>query len=231
MNPAPPNIVASIFSRGLLPAVGVHARHLAIEIARALLAAGLDVMEITFRHPGAAACVSAVRRQVPEMLVGAGTLLSEAQLDAALANGAQFGVTPGFNPQMVQAAAARKFLLIPGVATQGELEQALALGCRTVKIFPAETLGGAAFIKALSGPYLRTGVKVIPMGGLHCRQFSAGLSGAADGRRRRRFLDGARTFRCGKKMGGHHRGHPQCFANHRQISSLINRAFTNITNP
>ncbi len=160
------DVLARIFVQRLLPAVGVYAPGDAVEVARAMLAGGLNVLEITFRHPNAPESVAAIRKHVPEMFVGAGTLLNEAQLDVAMKMGAQFGVTPGFNPDVVRAANSRKLPFIPGVATPGELEQALALGCRAVKIFPAEDLGGPAYIKALSGPYAQTGMKVIPMGGV-----------------------------------------------------------------
>lgn len=124
-------------------------------------------MEITFRNPAAPACVAAVRQEVPEMTVGAGTLLNPAQVELALKHGAQFGVTPGFNPEVIRAATAAGLPLIPGVATAGELERALALCCAVVKLFPAEQLGGLAMVKALAGPYAQTGLKVIPMGGVN----------------------------------------------------------------
>ncbi len=164
--PIVPFAVARVLEARLMPAVGVSSPEDAVTVARAFLAGGLAVMEITFRSEGAPQCVAAVRAQVPEMTVGAGTLLNPAQVALAIQSGAQFGVTPGFNPEVVRAANAAGFPLIPGIATAGELEQALALGCCAVKAFPAEQLGGIAFLKALSGPYLQTGIKIIPMGGV-----------------------------------------------------------------
>jgi 2-dehydro-3-deoxyphosphogluconate aldolase/(4S)-4-hydroxy-2-oxoglutarate aldolase len=131
-----------------------------------MLAGGLDVMEITFRQEGAHESIAAVRAAVPEMLVGAGTLLSAGQVGLAIESGAQFGVTPGYNPAVVLAAVDRGLPFFPGVATAGELEQALAVGLRAVKVFPIEQLGGVGFLRALTGPYLHTGMKIIPMGGV-----------------------------------------------------------------
>lgn len=155
-----------ILRRRLLPPVVISSPGDAVRLANAFLGGGLDVMEITFRDPKAPECVTAIRNVVPEMMIGAGTLLSEESLVRAIEAGAQFGVTPGFNPSIIRAAKERNFFLIPGVATPGELEQAVELGAPLVKVFPIEPLGGIAYLKAISGPYLQTGVKLIPMGGI-----------------------------------------------------------------
>lgn len=147
----------------------------AVPLARALLAGGLDVMEVTFRNPHAAECVRRIRAEVPTMQVGAGTLLSPAQVDAAAAAGAQFGVTPGFNPRVVAHACASGFALAPGVLTPGEIEQSIALGCPTVKLFPAVAAGGADFIRAIAAPYAHTPLRLIPLGGIHAANFPAFL--------------------------------------------------------
>ncbi len=178
-------VLARICAVGLMPAVGVYTPDAAVEVARAMLAGGLDVMEVTFRKPGAEQSIAAIRAAVPEMLVGAGTLLSVAQLELAIKSGAQFGVTPGFNPAVVRGAVASGLPFFPGVASPGELEQALALGLRAVKVFPAEQLGGPAYLKALSGPYRHTGMKLIPMGGVNVdtlpSYLAAPMVGAAGG--------------------------------------------------
>ncbi len=162
----PNQVLRRICAKRLLPAVGVYQPQAAVNVARALLAGGLDVMEITFRKPGAAECITAIRSAEPAMLVGAGTLLTPTQLESAVRAGAQFGVTPGFNPNIVTAARECGLPLFPGIATPGELEQALALGIAAAKVFPAEQLGGAAYLQALNGPYVHTGIKLIPMGGV-----------------------------------------------------------------
>jgi 2-dehydro-3-deoxyphosphogluconate aldolase/(4S)-4-hydroxy-2-oxoglutarate aldolase len=138
----------------------------AVPLARALLAGGLGVMEVTFRNAHATECIRRIRAEVPGMLVGAGTLLTPAQVDQARAAGAAFGVTPGFNPTVVRHAVATGFTLAPGVLTPGEMEQALELGCPTVKFFPAAAAGGPDFIKAVSAPYAHTDLRLVPLGGI-----------------------------------------------------------------
>jgi 2-dehydro-3-deoxyphosphogluconate aldolase / (4S)-4-hydroxy-2-oxoglutarate aldolase len=155
-----------IFERGILPAAVVPSAAEAVPLARALLAGGLDVMEVTFRNADAPRCVELIRKEVPEMQIGAGTLLTAAQIQQAIDAGAQFGVTPGFNPTVIEAARARNFPLIPGVMTPGEMERALEMGCPTVKFFPAEAAGGVNYLKAVAAPYAHTALRVIPLGGI-----------------------------------------------------------------
>lgn len=138
----------------------------AVPLATALLAGGLDVMEVTFRNTHAAECIRRIRADVPGMWVGAGTILSTAQLDEAMEAGACFGVSPGFNPNVAREAVARNFNFIPGVVTPGEMEQAMELGCPWVKFFPAAAAGGVDFLKSISAPYLHTDLRIIPLGGI-----------------------------------------------------------------
>ncbi|MEI8037784.1 MAG: bifunctional 4-hydroxy-2-oxoglutarate aldolase/2-dehydro-3-deoxy-phosphogluconate aldolase [Verrucomicrobiota bacterium] len=138
----------------------------AVPLARALLAGGLGIMEVTFRNAHAAECILRIRSEVPEMIVGAGTLLTPAQIDEALAAGAGFGVSPGFNPTVVRHAVAADFPFAPGVLTPGEMEQSLELGCPAVKFFPAAAAGGPDFIKAIAAPYAHTALRMIPLGGI-----------------------------------------------------------------
>lgn len=155
-----------IAARKLLSAAIIDSADHAVPLAQALLAGGLDVMEVTFRNAQAAECVRRIREQVPGMCVGAGTLLTEAQLDEARAAGATFGVSPGFNPRVAKAAVERGFPFVPGVITPGEMEQALELGCPWVKFFPAAAAGGTEFLKAVAAPYAHTPLRVIPLGGV-----------------------------------------------------------------
>lgn len=160
------NLPTLVASRGILAAVVVDSPDHAAPLARALLAGGLDVMEVTFRNPHAAACVRRIRAEVPGMTIGAGTLLSCDQVEAARAAGAQFGVSPGFNPTTVRHAVATGFPFVPGVLTPGEMEQSLELGCPLVKFFPAAAGGGPDFIKAVAAPYAHTPLRLIPLGGV-----------------------------------------------------------------
>ncbi len=138
----------------------------AVPLARALLAGGLGVMEVTFRNTHASECIRRIRAEVPSMIVGAGTLLAPAQVDEARGAGAAFGVTPGFNPTIVRHAVATGFTLAPGVLTPGEMEQSLELGCPVVKFFPAAAAGGPDFIKAVAAPYAHTALRLVPLGGV-----------------------------------------------------------------
>ena len=139
----------------------------AANIARALLDGGLDVMEVTFRNPHAAESIRRIRAEVPDMWVGAGTLLTPAQINEAMDAGALFGVSPGFNPTVIRAAGDRGFPFIPGVFTPGEMEQSLELGCPWVKFFPAGIPGAIDYLKTLSAPYAHTPLRIVPLGGVN----------------------------------------------------------------
>ncbi|MFO1067627.1 MAG: bifunctional 4-hydroxy-2-oxoglutarate aldolase/2-dehydro-3-deoxy-phosphogluconate aldolase [Geminicoccaceae bacterium] len=148
----------------LLPVVVVDDAAQAVPLARALLAGGLPVAEVTFRTDAAAEAIRRIADAVPEVLLGAGTVLSPAQVRAARAAGAMFLVTPGFNPAVVQAAADEGLPIVPGINNPSGVEQAMAAGLSTVKFFPAEPSGGVAFLKALTGPY--AGMRFVPTGGI-----------------------------------------------------------------
>ncbi|MEI7911825.1 MAG: bifunctional 4-hydroxy-2-oxoglutarate aldolase/2-dehydro-3-deoxy-phosphogluconate aldolase [Verrucomicrobiota bacterium] len=155
-----------IVRKRIVPVVVVDDAESAAPLAEALLAGGLDVMEITFRTPAAAAAISRIAAGYPEILLGAGTLLDPAQVQRASDAGAVFGLAPGLNPRVVGAAAACGMHFAPGVMTPSEVEQALDLGCKLLKFFPAGVAGGVAMLKALAGPYAHTGVRFIPTGGV-----------------------------------------------------------------
>ena len=139
----------------------------AVPLARALLAGGLNVMEITFRTTAAAESIRRVRKEVPQMAIGAGTLLTVEQVQQAVAAGAQFGVSPGLNEAVLTAAHKNEMPFFPGVMTPTEVDRALNLGCKYLKFFPAEPAGGAAMLKALVAPFAHTGVKFLPTGGIN----------------------------------------------------------------
>ena len=138
----------------------------AVPLARALLAGGLNVMEITFRTAAAAESIRRVRQEVSQMGIGAGTLLTAEQVHQASAAGAQFGVSPGLNETVLTAAGKVQMPFFPGVMTPTEVDHALSLGCKYLKFFPAEPAGGAAMLKALAAPFAHTGVKFLPTGGI-----------------------------------------------------------------
>ena len=138
----------------------------AVPLARALLAGGLNVMEITFRTAAAAESIRRIRQDVPQMAIGAGTLLTAENVKAAVDAGAQFGVSPGLNEAVLATAGKAQMPFFPGVMTPTEVDRALNLSCKYLKFFPAEPAGGAKMLKALAAPFAHTGVKFLPTGGI-----------------------------------------------------------------
>ncbi len=138
----------------------------AVPLARALVDGGIDAMELTLRTPVALDALAAIRAQVPDMLPGVGTVLTPEQASKAATAGAAFGVAPGLNPRVVQAAQDVGLPFAPGVTTASDLEAALELGCREVKFFPAEPTGGLPYLNSMAAPYAHLGVRFVPLGGL-----------------------------------------------------------------
>lgn len=148
----------------------------AVPLARALLEGGVSAMELTLRTPAAFDALAAIRRECPEMLVGLGTVLTAEQATRAAAAGAVFAVSPGFNPEVVRAAHTAGLPFAPGVATPSDIEAALAVGCRLLKFFPAEPLGGIHYLQAISAPYAHLGIEFLPLGGLDEHNFLSYLA-------------------------------------------------------
>lgn len=136
----------------------------AVPLAQALVAGGVKVLEVTLRTPAGLPSISAIAREVPGAIVGAGTVRSVAELDAACDAGAQFAVSPGFMPEIGQASRERGLPLLPGVATASEVMAAQAQGFDFLKLFPAVPVGGVALLKALAGPF--SDVAFCPTGGI-----------------------------------------------------------------
>ena len=157
--------IRAVMSRGpVIPVLTVTELGQAVPLARALLAGGLAVVEVTLRSPVALAAIEAMRAAVPEAIVGAGTVVDEAQLAAAVRSGSQFIVSPGFSAPLCVAAARHGVAMLPGVATATELMAALAAGLDTLKFFPAAQAGGVAMLKALTAPF--PGARFCPTGGI-----------------------------------------------------------------
>ncbi|MCQ2377936.1 MAG: bifunctional 4-hydroxy-2-oxoglutarate aldolase/2-dehydro-3-deoxy-phosphogluconate aldolase [Victivallaceae bacterium] len=127
---------------------------------------GLRAAEITFRTSAAEAVIRECAKRFPDMVIGAGTVLNVADLHRAFDAGAKFAVAPGFNPEVVKEAVKCGFDFAPGVCTPSEAEQAMALGCRFLKFFPAEAAGGTAMLKSLIAPYRHLGIRFMPTGGV-----------------------------------------------------------------
>lgn len=155
-----------ILTQRIVPVAVVERVADAVPIARALLAGGLSTLELTLRTPAALDCIRAIRSEVPEMKVGAGTVINTAQVREVSEAGAFFAVSPGLNPRVVSTAKIRRLPFYPGVMTPSDVEHGLELGCTLLKLFPASVAGGLEMIKALAGPYGHTGLKLIPLGGV-----------------------------------------------------------------
>ena len=161
----------AIFTRisqfGIVPVVTIEKTDAAIPLADALLDGGLPIVEITFRTAAAAEVIRKITKERPKLIVGAGTVLTTANLEAANAAGAAFAIAPGLNPQIVKQAQSIGLPFVPGIATPSEIELGLSLGCKYLKFFPAEALGGVAMLEAMSTPYKHTGLRFMPSGGLN----------------------------------------------------------------
>ena len=150
-----------------IPVVALDSVEQALPLADALIAGGLPIVEVTFRTAAAADVIRLLKQERPELLIGAGTVLSEANVKAAVDAGAEFAVAPGLNPAIVRQAQEAGLPFVPGVATPTDIEGALALGGRLLKFFPAEALGGVGMLKAMSAPYAHLGVQFVPTGGVN----------------------------------------------------------------
>lgn len=168
------NELLRLKSAGVVPVVVLDRAEDAVPTARALLAGGVDVMEITFRTEAAAASIRAVAEACPEMLVGAGTVITLEQCRQAVACGARFIVAPGFDAEVVRWCVEQDVAVTPGCVTPTEIMAAMKLGLRVVKFFPAGIYGGLKAMKALSAPF--GGVRFIPTGGVDAHNLGEYLS-------------------------------------------------------
>ena len=166
MSMLPPKTLERIAETGVVAVLVVDQVERAVPLARALLAGGVDVMELTLRTAVALDALRAIKNEVAEMIVGAGTVLRPEQVRQVAEAGAAFAVAPGMNPRVVQTAQAAGLPFMPGVATPSDIEQALECGCRELKFFPAEPSGGLNYLKNVAAPYAHLNVRYIPLGGI-----------------------------------------------------------------
>jgi 2-dehydro-3-deoxyphosphogluconate aldolase/(4S)-4-hydroxy-2-oxoglutarate aldolase len=159
---------------GVVPVVAIERSEDAVELGRALLAGGLPCAEITFRTAAAEEAIRRISSNLPEIIVGAGTVLSVDQAKRAISAGAQFIVSPGFNHKVVDWCLQNEIPVTPGVVTPTEIDMALDRGLKILKFFPAEAMGGIATLKAIAAPY--GGVKFIPTGGINPKNLADYLS-------------------------------------------------------
>ena len=156
--------VDQVAACGVVPVVVLEDAAQAVPTAKALLKGGINAMEITFRTAAARDSIAKVAKEVPEMIVGAGTVINVEQLHAAVEAGAQFIVSPGSDADIIQEAMKLGVAVTPGVVTPSEIMLGLRLGVKVFKFFPAETFGGLKTIKALCGPFPQ--IRIIPTGGI-----------------------------------------------------------------
>lgn len=159
---------------GVVPVVVLENAKDAVPLARALVEGGLPCAEVTFRTAAAEETIRLMTEKFPEMLVGAGTVLTREQVDTAVAAGAKFIVSPGFDPEIVDYCLEKDIPVFPGCISPSEVAQAVKRGLKTVKFFPAEQAGGIAMIKAMAAPY--TGLKFMPTGGINAKNLENYLS-------------------------------------------------------
>jgi 2-dehydro-3-deoxyphosphogluconate aldolase / (4S)-4-hydroxy-2-oxoglutarate aldolase len=150
----------------ILPVIVIDDADAAEPLAEALLAGGLDRIEVTLRTPAALTALERILRRFPEMLAGAGTVVTAEQARRCLDLGVSFGVAPGFRARTVRAFAEAGVPFIPGVLSPSEIEAAFAEGCSLLKFFPAEAAGGAKMLRAMAGPYESFGIRFCPTGGV-----------------------------------------------------------------
>lgn len=159
---------------GVVPVVVLNEVKDALPLAKALIEGGLPCAEVTFRTEAAEESIRQMSAEYPEMLVGAGTVLTIEQVDRAVNAGAKFIVSPGFDPEIVDYCLSREIPIFPGCVTPSEVAQAVKRGLKVVKFFPAEQFGGVSTIKALAAPY--TMVRFMPTGGVSAKNLKDYLS-------------------------------------------------------
>ncbi len=158
-------VMERVAELGVVPVIAIDKAEHALPLADALIEGGLPVVEITFRTAAAAEAIRLLAKERPALLIGAGTVLTPETVQTAVSSGATFAVAPGLNPRVVMAARELGLPFVPGIANPSDIEAGLELGCKLLKFFPAEALGGTKLLEALSAPYKHTGVKFMPTGG------------------------------------------------------------------
>lgn len=166
-------VAEKIAELGVVPVVVLEDAKDAAPLAKALVEGGLPCAEVTFRTAAAEESIKLMTAEYPDMFVGAGTVLTIDQVDRAVAAGAKFIVSPGFDPEIVDYCLEKEIPVFPGCITPSEVAQAVKRGLKVVKFFPAEQFGGVATIKAIAAPYV--GLKFMPTGGVNAKNLESYL--------------------------------------------------------
>ena len=162
----PEDVKKEIAKDGIIAVLEIENEQNAVPTAKALLEGGVTVIELTLRTPAALPSISLIAKEVPQIYIGIGTIIEPGQAAAVKKENVRFGVSPGLNPEIIREAVAVDLPFVPGIATPSELEQAISLGCRLVKFFPAESMGGLNYLKSINGPYNHLNIEYIPLGGV-----------------------------------------------------------------
>ena len=162
----PEDVKKEIAKDGIIAVLEIENEQNSVPTAKALLEGGVTVIELTLRTPAALPSISLIAKEVPQIYIGIGTIIEPGQAAAVKKENVRFGVSPGLNPEIVREAVAADLPFVPGIATPSELEQAISLGCRLVKFFPAEGMGGLNYLKRINGPYNHLNIEYIPLGGV-----------------------------------------------------------------
>lgn len=161
------SIFETLSDYGVVPVIAIDDDKNALPLADALIAGGLPVAEITFRTEAARDVIALIAKHRPEVQIGAGTVLTNAQVDASLEAGARFALSPGLDAEVLAYSAAKGLPFAPGIMTPTDLQAALKAGCQLVKFFPAMAAGGPDMLKNIAAPYAHTGIGFNPTGGVN----------------------------------------------------------------
>ncbi len=167
MNPKESAVFGALQKSAIVAVLMIDKVEDAIPVAEALLSGGVDAMELTLRTPAAIGALKAIRNHVEGMLAGIGTILSRDQVRTVVDCGGAFGVSPGLNPRVVEAALELGLPFAPGICTPSDIERALEYDRKLLKVFPAEQCGGLNYLESIAAPYAHLGVKYVPLGGLN----------------------------------------------------------------
>lgn len=162
----PEPLVTRLESNPIIAVVTIDDPEDAVPLGEALLAGGIRAVELTLRNERALDALARLKHSLPEMIVGAGTVLTVDQVKHVVETGADFGVSPGLNPRIVKAANQTGLPFAPGVQTPSDIEAAVELGCRLLKFFPADTGGGLTYLRSIAAPFAHLGLRYIPLGGI-----------------------------------------------------------------
>ena len=162
-----------IAREGIIAVLEIESEKNAVPLAKAILEGGITIIELALRTPAVMPSIALIAKEVPQIYIGVGTIIEKGQAAMVKKHGAvRFGVSPGLNPEIVRETAEAGLPFAPGIATPSELDRAISLGCRIVKFFPAEGLGGLSYLKSINAPYNHLGIKYIPTGGILPENFA-----------------------------------------------------------